>query len=368
MEKILFGIFGAICGIGIFFGVGFLNINIFQLILVTIVQFIVFLILHELSHGLIAQKNGLNFSVLYIGPFTFKKENNKFKLQKGTSFQFTYLGRAQIDNNEILNEDDYKKHIKGWIKAIQAGPLCDLILSITILVIALILKLNALIISILIVTTLMCIPSYIAGDGKHAKLLKKDKTFADTIIYTYSIIGNTPSSKKSKSYLIDRLIKDLENEDINKNNILSLSLALQMVLQGYFNNDIDKLPTIIDEVINASISHKKLMLSKTLEQSYYKGLINTSIIYETMFNNNKGKALKLYEEVKVLNHNLPGEKLDLCRSEHILGIKDFEEELKSDKLMNPIFKGCKGAYEMDMNISNMVIDFRNKEKLSEVKK
>lgn len=363
MEKILFSMLGAICGIGIVVGIKFLDMNVFQLILVTSVQFIIFIVAHELSHGFIAQKNGLNFSVLYIGPFTFKRVNNRFKLQKGGSFQLTYLGRAQIDNNEILNEDDYKKHVKAWIKAIQAGPLCDLTSSILTLLIALIFKLNILFLSTIVVAMIVCIPSYIMGDGKHLKLLKTDKIFTDTIIYTYSIIGNTPVSKECKYYLINRLINDLENKDINKDNILSLSLALQMVLQVYFNKDIDKLPSTIDEVVNKAIIHKDVMLSKTLEQSYYKGLINSSIIYETIFKNDFNRALKLYEEVKVLKHNLPGEKLDLYRSEHVLGIKDYEDELNSDKFMNPILKGCQGAYAMDMNISKMVIDFKNKEKI-----
>ncbi|MBO3445907.1 site-2 protease family protein [Clostridium sp. CCUG 7971] len=363
MEKTLINVIGLFCGMMVFHSVAYLDINILQLVLVTLVQFLVFVVAHEFSHGFIAEKNKLNFSILYIGPFTFKRVKNKFKLQKGVSIQFTYLGRAQIDNNEILNEDDYKKHVKGWIKAIQAGPLCDLILSILTLIIALVFKSSILFLSTAIIVTGMCIPSYIMGDGKHVKLLKTDKIFTDTIIYTYSIIGNTPISKESKYYLIDRLINDLENEHINKSNILSLSLALQMVLQCYFNKDIDKLPSTIDAVVNKAIIHKNVMLSKTLESNYYKGLINSSIIYEAIFKNDVDRAFKLYEEVKILKHNLPGEKLDLYRSEHVLGIKDYEAELCSDKLMNPIFKGCQGAYEMDMNISKMIVDFKNKEQI-----
>lgn len=365
MEKFLIGISGAIAGMATYFCVKVLDINIVQLILVTGIQFMVYIIAHELSHGFIAQKNGLNFSVLYLGPFTFKRVNNKLKLQKGASFQLTYLGRAQIDNNEILNEDNYNKHVKAWIKAIKAGPLCDLILSVTILIIALIFKINILLLSTLIIVTIVCIPSYIMGDGKHAKLLKTDKIFTDTIIYTYSIVGNTPVSKESKYYLINRLINALENEDINKDNISSLSIALPMALQAYFTKDTDKFPSTIDKVVNKSIEYKKVMLSKTLEQSYYKALINTSIIYETIFNNDKDKAFKLYEEVKDIKHNLPGEKLDLYRSQHILGIKDHESEISSDKLMNPMFKGCQGVYDMEKKISNMVINFKKENMLSE---
>ena len=358
LPFIIGGIIGIVLGIN---GIGLeyfedMVVPILLLIPVLILQLISFVISHELSHGFIAEKNGLRFTVLYLGPFTFKRENRKFKRIKGISKQYVFIGRVQIDNMEIINEYDIENSRESWIKAIQAGPLSDLILSIIFIIIAIIFKSKLLFFSTIIVCLLMCIPSYVMGDGKHIKALKSDKIFTDVILYTYSISGNTYVSDESKLFLMDRIIEDLNENDVTKDNLISMVLAAQIIYQVALCDGIRNVPNKLDKIVDMTIENKNLFLKKQIEQTYYKSFINFSIIYEVIINENRQRALEIYNYVKDVKHNMPGEMLDFYRVEHILGINNRKEELLNDNLMNPIFKGCDGIYKMEKKVNEQIIE------------
>lgn len=360
LIKVLPYICGALIGfVGGFIGIG-LNINLdlnwIYLIPIMILQMIVFVVAHELSHGFVADKNGLKFTVLYLGPFTFRRENNKFKKIKSFGKQLTYVGRAQIDNFEILNEEDVEKARKAWIKALKAGPLSDLILGTTTICIGLIFKWNLLIISTVIIFVLISIPSYIMGDGKHMKLIKKNKIFTDVILYTYSIVGNTPISRESISFLLQKIENNIEKTNVNKDNLISLALSAQSLYMDAICNNKEDLSPNINEIVEVTIENKNIFLNKQIESSYYKGLINIAIMYEAIIKNNKERALELYKHVKKEKHNMPGEKLDFYRVEHTLGIANRKGEISNENLMNPIFKGCEGVESMERIINELILE------------
>lgn len=322
-----------------------------------LVQLLIYVIIHELAHGLVAHKNGLKFSVLYLGPIIFTLDNLKIKEIKISKLQQFYLGRAQIDNNEIIDNNDFTNHINMWKKAIIAGPISDLVLSIIFIVISIISKNYIFIFTTISIILVMSIPSYFMGDGKHVKLLKKDSLFCELIIYTYSIIGNTEVSDESKKYLVSRLFKSLESCTPNKENIINVSAILGTLYQVYLVDEIDRLPRNSDEIIDKVIEYKKIILKEKIEQSYFKSLISNYIIYNVICLDKNDESLSLYNQVKDLKFKLPGEKLDLFRVEHILKMKNRKEELESDKYINPLFVGCKGIYEMETKINKKIIDF-----------
>lgn len=339
--------------------VGIYGLRIAQIF---IIQLLIYVIIHELAHGIVAQKNGLRFSVLYVGPLVFTLENLKITKIKFGKLQQFYFGRAQIDNNEILNNADFENHINKWQKALLAGPISDLVLSIIFLLISLTTKQHIFIFTTLAIVFIISIPSYLIGDGKHVKLLKKNVLFSELLIYTYSIIGNTEVSIKSREYLISRLFKSLEECNPNKDNIINISAILGILYQVYFVDEINKLPRNNGEIIDKVIEYKKIILKEKIEQSYFKSLISSYIIYNVIYLENIDKGLDLYNQVKDLKFNLPGEKLDLFRVEHILKIKDRKKELESDQYMNPLFISCKGIYKMETKINKKIIDFIDKNK------
>ena len=361
LIKILPYIFGAL--VGLILGINGLYVNIegivitgISIVLVGIAEILVFATIHELSHGLTAQKNGLKFTVLYLGPFTFKRENNKFKRMKGLTKQLTYVGRAQIDNFEILNEDDIEKARKAWIKALQAGPLSDLILSIIAIVIGLIFKSYILVISTIIVTILMCLPSYIIGDGQHIKLMKKDKIFTNVILYTYSIVGNTIISEESKSFLLEKIKQDIIENEVDESNLISLSLSAHSIYMDAIYNNKRNLPDNINKIVEMTIKNKEIFYKKEIEASYYRNVINTAIMHEVLVDDNKEKALELYKYVKDEKHSLPGERLDFYRVEHVLGISNRKGEILNENLMNPVLKGCEGIEAIEKRINELILE------------
>lgn len=347
-------------GIGGFFsGIYDVNLNFIDKIMIVLAIFllelIIFTISHELSHGFVAEKNGLKFSVLYLGPFTFKRENNKFTRIKGISRQMIYLGRAQIDNGEILNKQDIEKTKQAWIRALKAGPNSDMTLSILMIILALVIKLPELIVATLLLDVVF-ISSYIIGDGKHIKSLKNDEVFADVILYTYSIAGNRLVSKRSKDFLIDRLINDIEENEVSESSIVSMALCAHSVYVEGVCNNIKSLPHNINKIVELSIKYKNIFMKKQIESSYYRGLINTAILYEALINNDKEKALELYKYVKNENHNLPGEMLDFYRVEHVLGIANRKSEILNKNLMNPAFKGCEGVENIEKTLNKLILE------------
>jgi len=360
LIKILPYICGALIGfVGGFIGIGLsinLDFNWIYLIPIVILQMIVFVVVHELSHGFVGEKNGLKFTVLYLGPFAFKRENNKFKKIKSFSKQLAYAGRAQIDNFEILNEEDVEKARKAWIKALKAGPLSDLILGIITICTGVIFKWDLLIISTVIIFIFISIPSYIMGDGKHVKLIKNDKIFTDVILYTYSIVGNTPISRESISFLLQTIESDIEKTNVNKKNLISLAISAQAIYMDAICNNKEDLPKNINKIVEMTIENKKIFLNKQIESSYYKSLINVAIMYEVLIKDNKERALDIYKHVKNEKHNMPGEKLDFYRVEHLLGITNRREEILNENLINPIFKGCKGVESMERIINESILE------------
>lgn len=354
---IIAALIGLILGIsGVDIDIEGIAMTIVSIALVVILEVVFFATIHELSHGLVAERNGLKFTVLYIGPFTFKRDNKKFKRMKGMTKQRTYAGRAQIDNFEILNEYDIEKARKVWIKALQAGPLSDLILSIIAIVIGLIFKSYILIISTVLVSMIMCLPSYIMGDGQHIKLLKTDKIFMHVILYTYSIVGNTIISDESQSFLLGKIEKDIVENELDKNNIISLSLSAHLIYVNAIYNDRRNLPDNINQIVETTIKNKDTFYKKEIESSYYRNLINTAIMYEVLIKDNKEKALELYKYVKDEKHSLPGEKLDFYRVEHILGISNRKGEILNENLMNPFLKGCEGIEKIERRINELVLE------------
>lgn len=350
IVSIIVGLLGGLYDIGI----NFIS-KIMIILLIFFLELIIFTISHELNHGFVGERNGLKFSVLYLGPFTFERENKKFKRIKGLSNQMTYLGRAQIDNGEILNKQDIEKTKKAWIKALKAGPNSDIILSTAMIILALILKLPELLIATFFIDAAIFIPSYIMGDGKHIKALKNDEVFTDVILYTYSIAGNELISKESKDFLINRIINDIKVNEVHKDNLISMALCAQCVyIEGICNN-IKDLPENIDKIVNLSIKHKSLFTKKQIEASYYKSLINTAILYEVLINDNKERAIAIYKYVKDETHNLPGEILDFYRVEHILGIANRKSKILDENLMNPLFRGCKGVENIEKTINKLIL-------------
>lgn len=338
--------------------------GIYGLIIIPIFifQLLIYVIIHELAHGLVAHKNRLKFSVLYLGPIVFTLDNLKIKEMKISKLQQFYLGRAQIDNNEIIDNNDFENHINSWQKALIAGPLSDLILSIIFLLISIISKNYIFIFTTLAIIFMMSIPSYLIGDGKHVKLLKKDILFSELLMYTYSIIGNTEVSNKSRKYLISRLFESLEKCSPDEENIINISAILGILYQSYFIGEISNLPRNNEKITDKVIEYKKLILKEKIEQTYFKSLISSCIIYKVIYLEDIDKALDLYNQIKDLKFNLPGEKLDLFRIEHLLKVKNRKKELESDKYMNPLFIGCKGVYRMDTKINKKIIDFIDKKK------
>ncbi len=346
---------GTIVGIsGGIYGLKIVPIFIFQLL--------IYVTIHELAHGLVAYKSGLKFSVLYLGPIVFILDNLKIKKIKINKLQQFYLGRAQIDNNEIIDNNDFENHINMWKKALMAGPMSDLILSIVFIVISIISKNYIFIFTTLSIMFIVSIPSYLMGDGKHVKLLKKDILFSELLMYTYSIIGNTEVSNRTRKYLLSRLFKSLETCTPNKENIINISAILGILYQVYFIDEINSLPINSDEIIDKAIEYKEIILKEKIEQAYFKSLMSSCIIHNVIYLGKIDESLNLYNQVKDLKFNLPGEKLDLFRVEHILKIKNRKKELENDKYMNPLFIGCKGVYEMETKINKKIIDFIDENK------
>ncbi|MCC3869044.1 site-2 protease family protein [Terrisporobacter mayombei] len=361
LIKVLPYIVGALIGLilglnGFYVEIKGVIIGAVSIVLVGIVELLIFTTIHELSHGFVAEKNGLKFTVLYIGPFTFKRENKKFKRMKGLTKQLMYIGRAQIDNFEILNEDDIEKARKAWIKALQAGPLSDLILSIIAIVLGLIFKSYILVIATIIVVMFMCLPSYIMGDGQHTKLMKTDKIFTHVILYTYSIIGNTLVSEESRRFLLEKIEKDIVENEVDKNNLISLSLSAHSIYVNAMYNDRRGLSESINKIVEMTIKNKDIFYKKEIESSYYRNVINTAIIYEVLIEDNKEKALELYKYVQNEKHNMPGEKLDFYRVEHVLGIANRRSEILNENLMNPVLKGCEGIDAIERRINELILE------------
>lgn len=333
-----------------------------KVIPIFILQLLICVIVHELAHGLVAHKSGLKFSVLYVGPIVFILDNLKIKKIKMNRLQLMYLGRAQIDNNEIINDSDFEKHVNMWKKALIAGPISDLILATIFIFISIISKKYIFIYTTLSIIFIISIPSYLMGDGKHVNLLKKDNLFSELLMYTYSIVGNTEVSNKSKKYLVSRLFKSIETCNPNKQNIINISAILGILYQVYFIEEINSLPKNNEEIINKVIEYKKIILKEEIEQSYFKSVVSNYIIYNIMYLDKTDKALDLYEQIKNLKFNNPGEKLDLFRIEHILEIKNRKIELESDKYMNPLLIGCEGVYEIESKVNKKIVDFIEKKK------
>ena len=72
--------------------------------------------------------------------------------------------------------------------------------------------------------------------------MKKDKIFTHVILYTYSIIGNTPISNESKMFLLGKVEKDIVENEVNKDNLITLSLSAHSIYMDVIYNNVKTLP------------------------------------------------------------------------------------------------------------------------------
>lgn len=355
IKILIYTLLGALIG----FGIAFLDFNIFNISVCLLIQISIFVLVHEFMHGKVAEINGLKFTKLYAGPIIVIRENKRFVRIEKNRLQGTYLGRANIENGEIRNDLEYDRHTIAWKRVLLAGPKSDLALSILFIVAGIYFKLPILILSTLIIDISMCIPSFLYGDGTHFNNLKKDEIFKTSVMYSNSIIGEDGISKETEKYLTSRLEKELEEREITDDNIVSLCIAaqtllFQKIIEGKYSGY--KIEEIIWNIRDGSPSRFK----KPNEKMYFRGLINTAVLYYTCIENDLRKAQILFRSIKYLKHISYVEKNDFIRSKYVLGIQDKKEELLSHKYRNPIFKGCKSVEKSEDRMDEIVIKYVDK--------
>lgn len=341
------------------FGIAYLDINIFHISICFLIQISIFVLFHEFMHGKIAEMNGLKFTRLYAGPIIVIREDKKFVRIEKNRLQGTYLGRAHIENNEIRSDLEYDRHIIAWKRVLLAGPKSDLVLSILCIIFGIYFKLPILILSTLIIDLTMCIPSFLYGDGTNFNNIKKDEIFKTSIMYSNSLIGENDISKETEKYLTSRLEKELEEKEINDDNIVSLCIAAQTLLSkkiidGKYSG------YKIEEIIWNLRDGNPNRFKKSNEKMYFRGLINTAVLYYTCIENDLRKAQILFRSIKYIKHISYVEKNDFIRSKYVLGIQDKKEELLSHKYRNPIFKGCKSIEKAEDKMDEIVIEYVDK--------
>lgn len=319
-----------------------------------IVQSVIIVIVHEFSHGISAEKNGLMFTSMYIGPFVLLRENRKFTGLKKVKFNGSYLGRANIENREIKNDDDFKIHSNAWRKAIKAGPVSDIRISTVFIIIGIYMDIYEISIAVLIIDIFVCIPSFIYGDGEHLFLIKNNKVFEISVIYTYSMIGNI--SNQTDEYLYRKLIDEIDKTVLNDDSILPLCIAAQSVIYKSIAED-KIIPESIKNTAKEIVNKGPKCFSQGMDIIYFRSLINTMILYYLCVEENKDYAERLYLYVKGMKCSVPGERIDKMRTEHILGKEDHKKEIESGKYRNQMFYGCVGFENMENIIDDKVIEY-----------
>lgn len=363
MEKTLFKLFKLLIytsiGVAIGLSVAFLDLSIFDLSVCFLVQLVVFVLVHEFSHGKIAEMNGLRFTKLYAGPIIVIREDKKFVRIEKNKLQGTYLGRANIENGEIRSDLEFDRHIIAWKRAISAGPKSDIVLSVLCLVAGIYFKYPILIISTLVLDLAMCIPSFFYGDGTHYKNMERDDIFTVSVMYSNSIIGEKGISADTEKYLVSRLENELEKTEITDDNIVSLTIAaqtllFQRILEGRYSG------YRIEEIIWDVRDGNPARFKKFTDRMYFRGLINTAVIYYTCIENDLKKAQILFRAIKNTKRINYVEKNDFIRSRYVLGMQDNKEELLSHKYRNPIFKGCKSLEDAEEKMDEIIIKYVDK--------
>ena len=352
LKLLIYTSVGALIGIS----VAFLDLSIFDLSVCFLVQLAVFVIVHEFMHGKIAEMNGLRFTKLYAGPIIVIREGKRFVRIEKNRLQGTYLGRANIENGEIRNDLEFERHIIAWKRAISAGPKSDIVLSVLCLVAGIYFKYPILIVSTLVLDLAMCIPSFFYGDGTHYKNLEKDDIFTVSVMYSNSIIGEKGISPDTEKYLVTRLEKELDQNDITDDNIVSLAIAAQTLL---FQKIIDGKYSgyRIEEIIWDVRDGNPARFNKMTDRMYFRGLINTAVLYYTCIENDLKKAQILFRSIKNTKHVNYVEKNDFIRSQYVLGMRDRKSDLLSHKYRNPIFKGCKSLEDAEDKMDEIVIEY-----------
>ena len=355
LKLLIYTSVGALIGIS----VAFLDLSIFELSVCFLLQLAVFVMVHEFMHGKIAEMNGLRFTKLYAGPIIVIREGKRFVRIEKNRLQGTYLGRANIENGEIRNDLEFERHIIAWKRAISAGPKSDIVLSVLCLVAGIYFKYPILIVSTLVLDLAMCIPSFFYGDGTHYKNLEKDDIFTVSVMYSNSIIGENGISPDTEKYLVTRLEKELDQNDITDDNIVSLAIAAQTLL---FQKIIDGKYSgyRIEEIIWDVRDGNPARFKKMTDRMYFRGLINTAVLYYTCIENDLKKAQILFRSIKNTKHVNYVEKNDFIRSQYVLGMRDRKSDLLSHKYRNPIFKGCKSLEDAEDKMDEIVIEYVEK--------
>ena len=116
----------------------------------------------------------------------------------------------------------------------------------------------------------------------------------------------------------------------------------------------------IEEIIWDVRDGNPARFKKMTDRMYFRGLINTAVLYYTCIENDLKKAQILFRSIKNTKHVNYVEKNDFIRSQYVLGMQDRKSDLLSHKYRNPIFKGCKSLEDAEDKMDEIVIEYVEK--------
>lgn len=328
-----------------------------KLILATIISYILCIIIHELGHVFTGKLLGISANIIYLGPFTFIRENNKwaakFKIQSNDMFLGSEGG---LKFPQITSEEDLKKTAKKLRKYYIAGPIVNLVIGVIIFLIFV--KIYASNISVyLFIFSILSIwigmMAIITEDGSNFKKIKKSDSAAALILFINVMLYDGLKNKEAYSYLLMKVKENAENitgMDLMHEKIFEQIYYNYIVLYYYLGDIIYLIPENVRRSIDFFEKQKKNFIKFRYMQNLFEDFLHLIIIYKTIYEGKKEEAKKIYAFIQT-NFKNDSRQLNYSRlrSQYFLDISDNYDFLTNKDNMSAIYQGD-SFYEIEMNI------------------
>ncbi len=262
-------------------------------ICMVILQFYLFIIVHEVGHFIIYAVNKIDISYFYIFPFEFNMENSK--MNKSFGKIKPYMGLVIPEVNEI-NDENYADLRKTICKSLILGPAANFIAAIICLC-----GMNyndmfmyGLFINVIMVIMCLSKNEYVYGDFYAYKYIKESEMFYLRILYSYCEFSKNEHQDINKKKIAIRLDELIRN-DTKNDNIRELVLVIHEEIRSEKSFITAAPKAKIDKIYERYVLENRKLLN-------IDAIFAENMIIYYLLNNNCNNSKKLFE---LINYNSP---------------------------------------------------------------
>lgn len=327
-----------------------------KLILTLLISYILCIIIHEIAHVFAGKLFGMTVNIIYLGPFTFIKQNKKWIIKFKAAYNDLFFGAvAGFKIPDVTTETELNEAAKKLRKVYLFAPIVNLVMGVILVPVFIKVYLwdkSLYLFVFLILSIGMGIAAFAGSDGTNSKKIRKNSSWAALILFINCMLYDGAEHKEDYSYLLMKVkesAKNISGMDLTDNKNLEDMYYNYIVLYYFLGDIIYLMPENVSKSIDFFTTQKdkfrKLKSSKDLIEDF----LYLIIIYETIYEGKGKEAKDIYNFIQKNFYNADPLNYPKMRAQYFLGMLNNYDYLSQKDNMSKTYQG-ESFYKIELNI------------------